>query len=100
MRSWAVWNRGLRLGISLAIFLALCWMPSIPIILIFNRSLECRGLSYVLHTPGSDSPVYCRHTIRIASHTIRITATSWLSDDKRIQYCLRLLGLIARERVW
>jgi len=40
VRTWAVWNRGWPLGIALALLLAVGWIPGIPIILIFNKSLD------------------------------------------------------------
>jgi len=40
VRTWAVWNRGWPLGIGLVLLLAVGWIPGIPIILIFNRSLD------------------------------------------------------------
>ena len=44
VRTWAVWNRGWPLGIGLVLLLAVGWIPGIPIILIFNRSLDCKNL--------------------------------------------------------
>jgi len=40
MRAWAAWNRDKKLGIGLVVFFALCWIPSIAIVVMYNNSLD------------------------------------------------------------
>jgi hypothetical protein len=41
MRTWAVWNRDRRMAIGLLAFFAICWVPCIPVVIIYNNSLRC-----------------------------------------------------------
>jgi hypothetical protein len=41
MRTWAVWNRDWRMAIGLLAFFAICWVPCIPVIILYNKSLRC-----------------------------------------------------------
>jgi hypothetical protein len=42
LRTWAVWDRNRRVAIALAVFFAICWLPVIPVIITFVKSLECK----------------------------------------------------------
>jgi hypothetical protein len=46
LRTWAVWNRDRRMAIGLLVFFALCWVPCIPVIIIYNKSIICETIVY------------------------------------------------------
>ena len=93
VRTWAVWNRGLLLGIGLGLLLIVSWIPNIPIILIFTRSLDCKSLFGVgFYAPCPDKS--------FASLRDKTSATSRLSSNQGNQYCVYMLDFATRQRIW
>ena len=51
LRTWAVWDRGRKLGFGLVIFFVVCWGSIVPFTVLFIRDLECEKtyFQYDLH---------------------------------------------------
>ena len=57
LRTWAVWDRGRKLGFGLAILFVVCWGTIIPFIVLYIRDLDCEKTYFAVICTVSNTVV-------------------------------------------